>query len=273
MAQNLIYFLANMQPFMTFGTSAVYVPEDANGNITDLVNTNGISVASYEYDPYGNVILSAGSQAQNNCFRFSTKYFDDETGLGNWTHRYYHPDEGRWLSRDPMDEMGGINLSGYCREDPINCYDPLGETFKTNWEFFWDWVLERGATNRFYGEGTVELQEIGSSPGATKIRDKYKKGKCKDLNNQSFGTLEAYFKTAFMPNSTAFQVGGFLYDAKNNHDGTVTYTVRNQASAYSLFLHIPTVPHKPRGGKLRIFGNIDQTFTWTEEDQCCKGIK
>jgi hypothetical protein len=71
----------------------------------------------------------------------------------------------------------------------------------------------------------------------------------------------AYFKTAFIPNSTAFQVGGFLYDAVNNHDGTVTYTVRNQASAYSLFLHIPGLPHKPRGGNLHLFGNIDQTFT------------
>ena len=54
---------------------------DANGNITDLVDTNGAVVAHYEYDPYGNTISQSGAQADANPFRFSSKYWDGETGF------------------------------------------------------------------------------------------------------------------------------------------------------------------------------------------------
>lgn len=42
--------------------------------------------------------------------RFSTKQWDDETGLGYWGYRYYDLDIGRWISRDPLGELGGIAL-------------------------------------------------------------------------------------------------------------------------------------------------------------------
>ena len=51
---------------------------DANGNITDLVDTNGSVVAHYEYDPYGNTIAQSGDQADANPFRFSSKYWDEK---------------------------------------------------------------------------------------------------------------------------------------------------------------------------------------------------
>ena len=39
---------------------------------------------------------------------------------------YYHPDEGRWLSRDPIGELGGQNLYGFVRNGPISRYDLFG---------------------------------------------------------------------------------------------------------------------------------------------------
>ena len=56
---------------------------DANGNITDLVDTNGAVVAHYEYDPYGNIIAQSGDQTGANPFRFSSKYWDGETEKGS----------------------------------------------------------------------------------------------------------------------------------------------------------------------------------------------
>ena len=41
-------------------------------------------------------------------------------------HRYYNPAMGRWLSRDPIAEDGGLNLYGFCGNDPVNRYDVLG---------------------------------------------------------------------------------------------------------------------------------------------------
>ncbi len=38
----------------------------------------------------------------------------------------YDPYVGRWLSRDPIEEQGGLNLYDYCLNDPIDFNDPLG---------------------------------------------------------------------------------------------------------------------------------------------------
>jgi len=64
--------------------------------------------------------------AKLNPFRFSTKYQDDETGLVYYGYRYYDPGTGRWLSRDPIGERGGLNLYAYVGNNPVNFYDPYG---------------------------------------------------------------------------------------------------------------------------------------------------
>jgi len=39
---------------------------------------------------------------------------------------FYHPSEGRWLNRDPINEVGGINLYGFVRNSPIDKHDVHG---------------------------------------------------------------------------------------------------------------------------------------------------
>ena len=107
------------------GTTAFYA-YDANGNVTDLVDTNGAVVAQYQFDPYGNTISKSGTLADVNPFRFSTKYLDAETGMYYYGYRQYSPELGRWLSRDPLDEQGGINLYGFVQNDPLDLVDDLG---------------------------------------------------------------------------------------------------------------------------------------------------
>ena len=38
----------------------------------------------------------------------------------------YDPVEGRWMSRDPIEEKGGQNLYAFCKNDPVNKFDKLG---------------------------------------------------------------------------------------------------------------------------------------------------
>jgi uncharacterized protein RhaS with RHS repeats len=41
-------------------------------------------------------------------------------------YRYYDPKTGRWPSRDPIEEQGGLNLYGFVGNDGVNQYDVLG---------------------------------------------------------------------------------------------------------------------------------------------------
>ena len=105
---------------------------DGNGNVVQVLDWAAASAtaaiaAKYEYDPYGNVVAQGGDYAERNPFRFSTKYWDDETGLGYWGYRYYSSRMGRWISRDPLEEEGGINLYSYLDSQPLALIDPLGE--------------------------------------------------------------------------------------------------------------------------------------------------
>ena len=100
---------------------------DGNGNVVALINAaTGEEAARYEYGPFGEPLRATGTLAKLNPFRFSTKYTDDETGLLYYGHRYYNPATGRWLSRDPIEEEGGINLYGFVGNQPTMGIDLLG---------------------------------------------------------------------------------------------------------------------------------------------------
>jgi RHS repeat-associated protein len=55
-----------------------------------------------------------------------TNYTDVEANLVLMTYRFYSPVYCRFLTRDPSGYEGGINLYAYCRNNPINRFDPLG---------------------------------------------------------------------------------------------------------------------------------------------------
>ncbi len=48
------------------------------------------------------------------------------SGLYLTLNRIYDSNTGRWLSRDPIEEAGGINPYRYCGNNPICCIDPSG---------------------------------------------------------------------------------------------------------------------------------------------------
>ena len=77
-------------------------------------------------NPYGNNVKAVGVLADVNPYRFSTKYFDDETELYYYGYRYYLPELGSWFNKDPVGRKGGINLYGYVRNNSISTYDLLG---------------------------------------------------------------------------------------------------------------------------------------------------
>lgn len=48
-------------------------------------------------------------------------------GVTDYSYRYYDPMTGRWPSRDPIGERGGVNLYGFVKNEGTNLVDPLGQ--------------------------------------------------------------------------------------------------------------------------------------------------
>jgi len=72
------------------------------------------------------VTVETGPLAETFAFRFSTKYWEMETGILHYEFRPNSLSLGRWLSRDPIEEAGGINLHMFCGNTPANRFDKLG---------------------------------------------------------------------------------------------------------------------------------------------------
>jgi len=101
--------------------------QDGNKNIVGYIDSSdGTSVADYEYSPFGKLIVSTGTMADNFNFKFSSYYTDDETDLVYYGYRYYDAETGRFLNRDPIGEEGGENLYAMCSNNLISYVDFLG---------------------------------------------------------------------------------------------------------------------------------------------------
>lgn len=123
---------------------------DANGNVGQMVDETGTNiVAAHEYATDNSTVRASRVEAQENPFRFSTKYLDEDPELYYYGQRYYSPEVGRWVSRDHVGEHGGANLYHGCFNNPVNRFDWLGlesgsaagthhETTQLgNWAFNW----------------------------------------------------------------------------------------------------------------------------------------
>jgi RHS repeat-associated protein len=85
--------------YLTDALGSVLALTDAAGNITD----------TYDYDEFGVLLSSTGSTY--NPLRFTGQYYDSETGFYYLRNRYYAPEQGRFVRRDPLGAHGGRILS------------------------------------------------------------------------------------------------------------------------------------------------------------------
>jgi RHS repeat-associated protein len=101
---------------------------DGNGNISHIHSSTDEVLASYIYDPYGNKLTQSGPW-QNQPYQWSSKEHHQASGLVYYLYRFYSPELGRWLNRDPIGEQGGINLYGFNRNNAILRFDAYGLFF------------------------------------------------------------------------------------------------------------------------------------------------
>ncbi len=120
----------------SLNSSAFFYSLDGNKNVTELVGEDGDLAAHYEYSAFGKTLLSLSADGladKLNPWRFSSEYADDALGLVYYNYRHYNPQDGRWMSRDRVDEVGGINLYSFCDSSPENRYDVRGDIVPGMW--------------------------------------------------------------------------------------------------------------------------------------------
>ena len=122
--------------YSTDGTSfkTYYYVLNLQGDVVKLIHyIPGFeyeSVATYEYDAWGNIVSSSGRLAEINPLRYRGYYYDNETGFYYLQSRYYDPANRRFINADSLSSTGqgflGTNMFAYCNNCPTIYHDPSG---------------------------------------------------------------------------------------------------------------------------------------------------
>ena len=114
----------------------LYAQQDANWNVTALVDASGDVVERMVYSPYGTAaFLTSGWAETSDDFAQNILFQGGrlETATGNYVfeHRDYQPAAGVWAERDPRSYVNGADVYKTEMSEPVDSADPTGLT---------DWV-------------------------------------------------------------------------------------------------------------------------------------
>jgi RHS repeat-associated protein len=106
------------------GEERLSIIADHLGAPIAMYDAGGAAVWSARIGLYGELHDVVGTRSA--CpFRWPGQYEDEETGLYYNRFRYYDPDAGQYIARDPLGLAAGIEPYLYVR-DPLTWADPLG---------------------------------------------------------------------------------------------------------------------------------------------------
>ncbi|MGX5805916.1 RHS repeat-associated core domain-containing protein [Bradyrhizobium sp. Arg314] len=167
-------------------TQPYYYGRDQIGSVR-RVFASTTNAPSYDYDPYGNTLQATPRLTD---FGYAGTFSSADSGLHLARHRVYDPNVGRWLSRDPIDDLnaepdkglsfletgeslpfsGGaypwqtvatgpspfqavytdLNLYAYANQNPISLTDPGGLVTPLTGAPWSMWMSPGGRTMRFF---------------------------------------------------------------------------------------------------------------------------
>jgi len=116
---------------------AYYYHYDGIGSTVGMSDSLGNMVNKYAYDAFGKVLNE--EESVPNPFKYVGQFgvMDEGNGLLYMRARYYDPEVGRFISKDPIGFAGrDINFYSYVANKPVNLIDPDGKA--AFWYHFFD---------------------------------------------------------------------------------------------------------------------------------------
>jgi RHS repeat-associated protein len=211
------------------GDVAVFYHKDIRGSTTNLLDEEGQSIISYDYDEWGETKTYDSQQymdAHNNegvfneiCYTGGV--YDATTGLYYLNARFYDPVDVRFLSEDTVrgeyDNPGSLNLYAYCENDPINYIDSSGHkkvsiSLTATYGKSWASVSIKGEQKNLLCRYTKKLTFKSKAYGTHKIRYSVKKYY---TNRYYPNTRNFNFKTNRWYNGIVFKILVGFYRGKD----------------------------------------------------------
>lgn len=118
------YFSQGMQVDPGGGLQPRFFARDHLGSVRSVISGTGTVAATLNFDPWGRRTPVSGTDETS--LAFTGHWLHDSSGLVMAPYRAYAPWQGKWISRDPIQEYGGINLYAYVENHPVNYLDPTG---------------------------------------------------------------------------------------------------------------------------------------------------
>jgi RHS repeat-associated protein len=119
-------------------TDTFWYHHDQLGSTRAIRNTSGTAQATYQYDPYGNIVsctgttvtvglinMCSGAVLVANAFTYAGQYRDNESNVIYLRARYYDPTTAQFLTRDPLVTLTGSPYA-YVGGSPLNLTDSAG---------------------------------------------------------------------------------------------------------------------------------------------------
>ncbi len=105
-----------------------FYDKDHLGSVREMNDNSGVIQAQYVFDPFGQVTKISEIVASD--FGYAEYYLHSRSGLNLTRTRTYSSAQGRFITRDPIGEAGGLDLYDYVHNSPTSYTDPQG----TSWQ-------------------------------------------------------------------------------------------------------------------------------------------
>jgi RHS repeat-associated protein len=142
------YFEQGFQGVSGSPTGVHIYTRDHLSSTRELADPGGVMKERISYDAWGQPQFSNATPLSS--FAFTGHFWYARSGLYMAPYRAYAPTLGRWLSRDPIEESGGINLFVYVENSPVVRRDPLGLYGTSDCSYYEMKCLEEGG--KYYCE-------------------------------------------------------------------------------------------------------------------------